>query len=134
MIPAHRDALGQEIWEQSRGRVTAFCQGIGTGSSLMGVSDALKPHGVFIQGHEPAKSAAISRNGAREAFLVQGWTGFVVPHWSPEKVDHVAAIEDEAALEMTRRLAREEGIFAGISTGASVVGAHRLSERLGRTR
>jgi cysteine synthase len=131
IIPAHRDALGQEIWDQSSGRVTAFCQGIGTGSSLMGVSDALKPHGVFIQGHEPAKSAAISRNGAREAFLVQGWTGFVVPHWSPEKVDHVAAIEDEAALEMTRRLAREEGIFAGISTGANVVAAHRLSERLG---
>ena len=79
----------------------------------------------------PAESAAISGNGARGAFLVQGWTGFVVPHWSAEKVDHVAAIEDEAALEMTRRLAREEGIFAGISTGANVVGAHRLSDRLG---
>ena len=132
IIPAHRDALGQEIWEQSRGRVTAFCQGIGTGSSLMGVSDALKPRGVFIQGHEPAESAAISDNGARGAFLVQGWTGFVVPALERgEGRPRRAAIEDEEAIEMTRRLAREEGIFAGISTGANVVGAHRLSERLG---
>ena len=130
IIPDHRDRLGREIWEQSEGRVTAFCQGIGTGSSLMGVSDALRPHGVFIQGHEPAASAAIS-GGERGAFLIQGWTGFVVPHWHPEKVDRVEAIGDDEALEMTRRLAREEGIFAGISTGANVVGAHRLAERLG---
>ena len=130
IIPDHRDRLGREIWEQSDGRVTAFCHGIGTGSSLMGVSDALKPHGVFIQAHEPAGSAAIT-GGERGAFLIQGWTGFVVPHWHPEKVDHVEAIGDDEALEMTRRLARDEGIFAGISTGANVVGAHRLAERLG---
>ena len=53
IIPGHRDWLGREIWEQSHGRVTAFTQGIGTGSSLMGVSDALKPRGVTIQGLEP---------------------------------------------------------------------------------
>jgi len=130
IIPGHRDQLGREIWEQSEGRVTAFCQGIGTGSSLIGVSDALKPHGVFVQAHEPAGSAAIS-GGERGPFLIQGWTGFVVPHWDPEKVDRVEAIGDDEALEMTRRLSRDEGIFAGISTGANVVGAHRLAERLG---
>jgi cysteine synthase len=130
IIPGHRDGLGREIWEQSAGRVTAFCQGIGTGSSLMGVSDALKPHGVVIQAHEPAASAAIS-GGEPGPFLIQGWTGFVVPHWYPEKVDHVEPIGDEEALEMTQRLSRDEGIFAGISTGANVVGAHRLAERLG---
>jgi cysteine synthase len=54
-----------------------------------------------------------------------------VPHWYPEKVDHIEAIDDEEALEMTGRLSREEGIFAGISTGANLVGAHRLAERLG---
>ena len=54
-----------------------------------------------------------------------------MPHWNPEKVDPIEAIADDEALEMTRRLAREEGIFAGISTGANVVGAHRLAERLG---
>ncbi len=130
IIPGHRDQLGREIWEQTEGRVTAFCQGIGTASSLVGVSDALKPRGVFIQGHEPAGSAAIS-GGDRGAFLIQGWTGFIVPHWDPEKVDHVEAIADDEAIEMTLRLAREEGIFAGISTGANVVGAHRLADRLG---
>jgi cysteine synthase A len=96
----------------------------------MGVSDALKHRGVFIQAHEPAGSAAIS-GGSSGPFLIQGWTGFVVPHWCPEKVDHVEAIGDDEALEMTRRLSSNEGIFAGISTGANVVGAHRLAERLG---
>jgi cysteine synthase A len=130
IIPGHRDRLGREIWEQSEGRVTAFCQGLGTASSLMGVSDALKPHGVFIQAHEPAGSPAIG-GGERGPFLIQGWTGLVMPHWHPEKVDHVEPIGDDEALEMTGRLAREEGVFAGISTGANVVGAHRLAERLG---
>ena len=130
IIPDHRDRLGREIWEQTGGRVTAFCHGMGTASSLMGVSDALRPHGVFIQGHEPASSAAIS-GGEPGPFLIQGWVGFVMPHWDPERVDHVEPIEDEAAIEMTRRLAQEDGIFAGISTGANVVGAHRLAERLG---
>jgi cysteine synthase len=130
IIPDHRDRLGREIWEQSEGRVTAFCQGLGTATSLLGVSDALRPHGVFVQAHEPAGSAAISR-GERGPFLVQGWTGLVMPHWDPERVDHLEPIGDEEALDMTARLAREEGIFAGISTGANVVGAHRLAERLG---
>ena len=132
IVPDHRDRLGREIWEQTEGRVTAFCHGMGTASSLMGVSDALRPRGVFIQAHEPAASAAIS-GGTQGPFLVQGWTGFVMPHWDPEKVDHVEPIEDDVAIEMTARLAREEGIFAGISTGANVVGAHRLAERLGPT-
>jgi len=130
IIPNHRDHLGREIWEQTEGRVTAFCQGMGTASSLMGVSEALKPHGVFIQAHEPASSAAIS-GGTPGPFLIQGWTGTVMPHWNADKVDRVEPIEDDEAIEMTRRLAREDGIFAGISTGANVVGAHRLAERLG---
>jgi cysteine synthase A len=130
IIPHHRDKLGREIWEQTDGRVTAFCHGMGTASSLMGVSDALKPRGVFIQAHEPAGSAAIS-GGDRGSFLIQGWTGGVMPHWDPERVDHLEAIADDEALSMTRRLAEEEGVFAGISSGANVVGSHRLAERLG---
>jgi cysteine synthase A len=54
-----------------------------------------------------------------------------MPHWDPDRVDHVEAIRDDKAVEMTQRLASEEGIFAGISTGANVIGAHRLAERLG---
>jgi cysteine synthase len=130
IIPDHREKLGREIWEQTEGRVTAFCHGMGTASSLMGVSAALRPHGVYIQAHEPAGSAAIS-GGERGPFLIQGWTGGVMPHWDADRVDHLEPIEDAEALEMTRRLAHEEGIFAGISSGANVVGAHRLAERLG---
>jgi cysteine synthase len=130
IIPHHRDHFGREIWEQTEGRVTAFCHGMGTASSVMGVSEALKPQGVFIQAHEPASSAAIS-GGTPGPFLIQGWTGTVMPHWDAAKVDHVEPIEDDEALEMTRRLAQDEGIFAGISTGANVVGAHRLADRLG---
>jgi cysteine synthase A len=130
IIPGHRDQLGREIWERTGGRVTAFCQGVGTASSLIGVAEALKPHGVFIQAHEPASSAAIG-GGTPGPFAVQGWAGFVVPHWDPGRVDHVEPIGDDEALEMTLRLSREDGIFAGISTGANVVGAHRLAERLG---
>ena len=67
----------------------------------------------------------------RGPFLIQGWTGNVMPHWRAAKVDHLEPIEDDEALAMTLRLAQEEGIFAGISTGANIVGAHRLAERLG---
>jgi cysteine synthase len=130
IVPAHRDGLGREIWEQTDGRVTAFCQGLGTATSVLGVSDALRPHGVFIQAHEPASSAAIT-GGPSGAFVMQGWAGFVMPQWDPARVDHVEPIADDEAVEMTQRLAREDGIFAGISTGANVVGAHRLAERLG---
>jgi cysteine synthase A len=129
-IAHHRDHLGREIWDQSRGRITAFCHGLGTAGSLMGVSEALKPRGVFIQAHEPASSAAIT-SGASGPFAVQGWTGIVMPHWYPDRVDHVEPIEDDEAVAMTVRLAQEDGIFAGISTGANVVGAHRLADRLG---
>ncbi len=130
IIPGHRDQLGREIWEETGGRVTAFCQGVGTASSLVGVAEALRPHGVFIQAHEPASSAALG-GGTPGPFVMQGWAGFVMPHWDPDAVDHLEPIGDEEAVAMTRRLAQEDGVFAGISTGANVVGAHRLAERLG---
>ncbi len=129
-VPHYRETLGREIWDQTRRRVTAFCHGLGTAGSVIGVSDALKPRGVFIQAHEPAGSAAITSGGSG-SFAMQGWAGFVMPLWDESKVDHVEPIEDDEALEMTLRLAQEEGIFAGISTGANIVGAHTLAERLG---
>ena len=129
-IADYRDHLGREIWEQSRGRISAFCHGVGTAGSLMGVSEALKPRGVFIQAHEPAGSAQLT-GGPPGAFAIQGWAGFKVPHWYPERVDQIEQIGDDEALAMTLRLAQEDGILAGISTGANVVGAHRLAERLG---
>jgi cysteine synthase A len=131
VIPGHRDMLGREIWEQTEGEVTAFCHGIGTAGSLMGVSEALKAHSpeVRIVALEPAGSAAIS-GGPSGSFAMQGWTGIVPPHWDADRVDDIWAIEDDEAVAMTLRLAREEGIFAGISTGANVVGSLRLAEEL----
>jgi cysteine synthase len=131
VIPGHRDTLGREIREQTDGRVTAFCQGIGTAGSLLGVSDALRPRGAYVVALEPAGSAAITGGGAHGSFAMQGWTGLVPPHWDAARVDEVWTIEDDEAVEMTLRLAQEEGIFAGISSGANVVGARRLAEQLG---
>jgi cysteine synthase A len=130
VVPGHRENLGREIWEQTDGRATAFVQGVGTAGSLMGVAHALKPRGVRIVGLEPAGSAAIS-GSTTGSFAMQGWTGIVPPHWDPEWVDDVQTIADEEAVAMTLRLAREEGVFAGISTGANVVGAIRAAEELG---
>jgi len=131
-IPGHRDMLGREVWEQTAGRVTGFCHGIGTAGSLMGVSEALKARsaGIRIVALEPAGSAAIS-GGPAGSFAMQGWTGIVPPHYDGTRVDALWTIDDEEAIEMTRRLAREEGIFAGVSSGANVVGARRLAEELG---
>lgn len=64
---------------------------------------------------------------------MQGWTGLVPPHWAPEWVGELRTIEAEEAIRMTLRLARQEGIFAGISTGANVVGCLELAEKLGPT-
>jgi cysteine synthase A len=123
--------LGREIWEQTGGGVAAFCHGIGTAGSLLGVSDALKGHDpdVRIVGLEPAGSAAIS-GGPSGSFAMQGWTGIVPPHWDADRVDDLWTIDDGEAVEMTARLAQEEGIFAGISTGANIVGSLRLAEEL----
>jgi cysteine synthase A len=133
IVPGHREQLGREIWEQSGGRVTGFCQGIGTSSSLMGVSEALKTRdrGIRIVGLEPAGSAAISGGPPSGSFAMQGWTGIVPPHFERRRVDDVWPIEDAEAIDMTTRLAQEEGIFAGVSTGANVVGARRLAAELG---
>src|SRR5436305_685145 len=130
VVPGHRDSLAREIWEQTEGRLTAFCHGVGTAGSVIGVGQALKPRGVWIRALEPAGSPAIS-GGERGSFAMQGWSGMVPPHWDPDWVDEVEPIEDGEAIEMTLRLAREDGIFAGISTGANVVGSIQLAERLG---
>ena len=132
VVPGHRDMLGREIWEQTDGRVTAFCHGVGTAGSLMGVSQALKTHDADIRvvALEPAGSAAIT-GGAKGSFAMQGWTGIVPPHFERQRVDDVWTIEDDEAIEMTSRLAQEEGIFAGVSAGANVVGARRLAAELG---
>jgi cysteine synthase len=104
IIPATANARPRDLGADRRPRHGVLSR-MGTASSVMGVSDALRPRGVFIQAHEPARSAAIS-GGDRGRSLIQGWTGLVMPHWDRAKVDHVEPIGDEEALEMTRGCAR----------------------------
>src|SRR3954447_19112251 len=73
IAPDHPERLGREIWEQTEGRVTAFGGGLGPPSSVLGVSDALRLRGLFIQPVEPASSASIT-GGERGSFVMQGWT------------------------------------------------------------
>jgi cysteine synthase A len=133
VAPGFRDTLGREIWDQTRGRLTAFCHGVGTSGSLMGVAEALRTRDpdLRIVALEPAGSPAITAGGPAGTFAMQGWVGFVPPQFDRAAVDDVWTIEDDEAIEMTARLAREEGIFAGVSSGANVVGALRLARELG---
>jgi cysteine synthase A len=132
VIAGHRERLGREIWEQTAGRVTAFCHGVGTAGSLMGVAEALKSRrrDARVVALEPAGSAAIG-GGAPGSFAIQGWTGIVPPHWDASRVDDLWPVEDADAVETAAALARDEGIFAGISSGANVWAARRLAAELG---
>ncbi len=127
--------LGEEIWTQSEGRVDAFVHCVGTAASLRGVATALRRHGpgVKIAAVEPAESPVLA-GGAPGPHKIEGvGIGYVPPLWDPGLADEVLPVRTEDAKEMARRLAREEGIFAGTSSGANVIAAIRLGERLGPT-
>jgi cysteine synthase A len=125
--------LGEEIWQQSGGAVDAFVHAVGTAHSLHGVTRALRGHerGVHIVAVEPAESAVLS-GSAPGSHKIEGiGLGFPPPLYEPELVDEIQPVSTDDAKAMARRLAREEGIFAGISTGANVAAALRVAERLG---
>lgn len=126
-------AMAAEIWTQTGGAIDGFVQSIGTAASLRGIGEALRGHKPDIQvvAVEPAESAVLS-GGAPGAHKIDGiGAGFVVPLWSKALADHIERISTEEALAMAFRLAREEGLFAGTSTGANVIAALRLAEQLG---
>ncbi|MFJ5860891.1 PLP-dependent cysteine synthase family protein [Pseudarthrobacter sp. NPDC092439] len=126
-------ALGEEIWQQSYGRVDAFVQFVGTAHSIHGTARGLRAHvpAVRIIAAEPAESAVLS-GGPTGSHRIEGTgIGFIPPLWEPAEVDGIERVPSEEAMAMSRRLAREEGVFAGTSSGGNVVAALRIAKELG---
>lgn len=126
--------IGRELVEQAGTGLTTFCGGVGTAGMLVGVSRALKAAGskARIVALEPTTSPALS-TGRGGPHRVEGMAaGFWPPHLKKEDFDEVRTVEESEAREMARRLAKEEGIFAGTSSGLNVVAALKLAQELGR--
>ena len=126
-------ALGEEIWMQTRGAVDAFVHAVGTAASVRGVGAVLKSRKpeVRIVAVEPAESSVLL-GGAPGPHKIEGvGIGYVPPLWEPALVDEILSVHTDEAKEMARRITREEALFAGTSSGANVVAAIRVAERLG---
>jgi cysteine synthase len=125
--------MAEEIWTQTDGRIDGFVQSVGTAASLRGIAEGLRGRkdGITIAAVEPAESAVLS-GGPSGAHRIDGiGAGYVVPLWQADIADGIERVSTDEAMAMAFRLAREEGLFAGTSTGANVVAALRLAERLG---
>jgi cysteine synthase len=125
--------MADEIWGQTGGRIDGFVQSVGTAASLRGIAERLRHYRDMIEivAVEPAESAVLS-GGPSGAHRIDGiGAGYVVPLWQENLADGIERVSTEEAMAMAFRLAREEGLFAGTSTGANVVAALRLAEQLG---
>lgn len=125
--------MAEEIWSQTAGKIDAFVQSVGTAASLRGIAEGLRRHNkqIRIVAVEPAESAVLS-GGRPGSHKIDGvGAGFVVPLWQQGIADQIEQVSTEEAMAMANRLAREEGLFAGTSTGANVIVALRLAEQLG---
>jgi cysteine synthase A len=126
-------ALGEEIWTQTNGELDAFVQSVGAAASSRGVATVLKQHkpGIRIVVVEPAESPVLS-GGQPGPHRIEGiGIGRTPPLLEPSLVDDIVAVGSDDAEEMARRLAREEALFAGTSSGANVVAAIQVAKRLG---
>jgi cysteine synthase A len=130
------ERMGEEIWEQSHGRVDAFVHSVGTGGSVRGVAGRLRAHddAVRIVAVEPAESAVLSGKPSGSHRIEGVGAGFVVPLWKEALADEIQTVSSEEAMAAARSLAREEGIFAGTSTGGNIAAALRIAQRLGPER
>ncbi len=126
-------SLGEEIWRQTNGEVDAFVHCAGTAASSRGVATVLKRYkpSVRIVVVEPAESSVLL-GGQPGPHKIEGvGIGYTPPLWDPTLVDEVLPVKTDDAKDMARRLAREEALFGGTSSGANVVAALQVAERLG---
>lgn len=126
-------AMAEEIWTQTEGKVDAFVQSVGTGGSLRGNAEGLRRRhpGVRIVAVEPSESAVLSGEPSGSHKIDGVGAGFVVPNWQPGLANSIEKVSTEEAKAMAVRLAREEGLFGGTSTGGNVVAALRLAAQMG---
>jgi cysteine synthase A len=125
--------MADEIWTQTDGKIDGFVQMVGTAASLRGIGERLRSrqNQIRIVAVEPSESAVLS-GGKAGAHKIDGvGAGFVVPLWKDGIADQIETVSTDEATAMALRLAREEGLFAGTSTGGNVVAALRLAEQLG---
>jgi cysteine synthase A len=128
------ERMGEEIWAQTNGQVSAFVQSVGTAGSLRGISTRLRVHSeaVHIVAVEPEESAVLSGRPSGSHKIEGTGAGFIVPLWTDKLADEIETVSTQEAMATARRLARDEGIFAGTSTGGNVAVALRVAARLGR--
>ena len=127
----HLATTGEEIWNQSEGKIDIFVAGVGTGGTVSGAGDALKKHNpaVKVVAVEPASSAVLSGQPSG-AHKIQGiGAGFVPKNFNAEVVDEILPVANEDAFAAARAIAKEEGIFVGISSGAALHAATVLAQR-----
>ena len=127
----HRETTAEEIWKDTDGKVDILVAGVGTGGTLTGVGQVLKRRNknFYIVAVEPADSPVLS-GGNPGSHKIQGiGAGFIPDVLDKNLIDEVLTVPNEAAREFTKRLAREEGILAGISSGAVVYAAQRIAKR-----
>ena len=128
---AHRLNTGEEIWQDAEGLVDVFVAGVGTGGTVSGTGATLKSHNpnIRVVAVEPATSAVLSGNPSG-AHKIQGiGAGFVPKNFNREVVDEILPVGNDEAFATARAIAKEEGIFVGISSGAALYAATQLAQR-----